>query len=48
MEVTNEVAAQIEKNRREQWRGDAYEKYHTTSLESITESGHEFEDVCKR
>ncbi len=44
-DVTDEVAEQLKENRREQWRGDAYEEYHTTSLDAITDSGHEFEDV---
>lgn len=44
VETTDDIAKQIEECRREQWRNDAYEGYYTTSLEAITESGHEFED----
>lgn len=30
--------------KREAWRNDSYEEYHTTSLDAIQESGHEFAD----
>ncbi len=44
VEVSDEVAAEYHKSRQEQWRGDAYEHYYTTSLDRITETGHEFAD----
>lgn len=31
--------------KREAWRNDSYEEYHTTSLDAIQESGHEFADA---
>lgn len=44
VEVSDEVATEYHKSRQEQWRGDAYEHYHTILLDRITEMGHEFAD----
>lgn len=44
VEVTDEVAKQYRESLQEEWRGDAYEGYYSTSLESITEAGHDFAD----
>ncbi len=44
VEVTDEVAKQYRESLQEEWRGDAYESYYSTSLESITEAGHDFAD----
>ncbi len=44
IEVTDEVAKQYRESLREEWRGDAYEKYYTKSLDEIIESGRDFED----
>ena len=43
-EVSDEIAAEYQKCRQEEWRSDAYEHYYTQSLEQISESGHEFGD----
>lgn len=44
VEVTDEVAKQYREILREEWRSNAYEDYYSTSLESITEAGHDFAD----
>lgn len=44
VEVTDEVAAAYRESRREEWRGNARERYHTVSLDAATDAGHEFED----
>ena len=44
VEVTDEVAAAYRESRREEWRGNASERYHTISLDAATDAGHEFED----
>lgn len=44
VEVTDEVAKKYRENLREEWRGDAYEKYYSKSLDGIIEAGHDFED----
>lgn len=44
VEVTDKVAKQYRESLQEEWRGDAYEGYYSTSLESITEAGHDFAD----
>lgn len=44
VEVSDEVAKQYRESLQEEWRGDAYEGYYSTSLESITEAGHDFAD----
>lgn len=44
VEVTDEVAKQYRESLQEEWRGDAYGGYYSTSLESITEAGHDFAD----
>lgn len=44
VEVTDEVAAAYRESRREEWRGNARERYHTISLDAATDAGHEFED----
>ena len=44
VEVTDEVAQAYRESLREEWRGDAKERYHTISLDVVTGSGHEFAD----
>ena len=44
VEVSEEIAKQYRESLREEWRGDAYEKYYSKSLEGIIESGRDFED----
>lgn len=44
VEVTDEVAAAYHESRRKEWRGNAKERYHTVSLDAVTDAGHEFED----
>ena len=44
VEVTDEVAVAYRESRREEWRGNARERYHTISLDAATDAGHEFED----
>ena len=44
VEVSAEIAKQYRDSLREEWRSDAYESYYSTSLESITEAGHDFAD----
>jgi DNA-directed RNA polymerase specialized sigma24 family protein len=44
IEVSDEIAKQYRDSLREEWRGDAYEGYYSTSLEGITEAGHDFAD----
>lgn len=45
VEVTDEVAAAYRESRREEWRGNARERYHTISLDAATDAGHEFADA---
>ena len=47
VEVSNEVAKNYREILQEEWRGNAYESYYTTSLERITERGHDFEDKSR-
>ena len=44
LEVSAEIAKQYRESLQEEWRSDAYESYYSTSLESITEAGHDFAD----
>lgn len=44
VEVSAEIAKQYRESLQEEWRSDAYESYYSTSLESITEAGHDFAD----
>ena len=44
VEVTDEVARAYHESRRKEWRGNAKERYHTVSLDAVTDAGHEFED----
>lgn len=44
VEVSEEIAKQYRESLREEWRGDAYEKYYSKSLEGIIEAGRDFED----
>ena len=44
VEVTDEVAENFRALQQEEWKTDAYEKYHTRSLEWLTEKGREFAD----
>lgn len=44
VEVSDEIAKQYRDSLREEWRGDAYEKYYTKSLDGIIEAGRDFED----
>ena len=44
VEVTDEVAAAYHESRRKEWRGNAKERYHTVSLDVVTDAGHEFAD----
>ncbi len=44
IEVSDEVAKQYRESLQEEWRGDAYESYYSTSLDSITKAGHDFVD----
>ncbi len=44
VEVTDEVAQAYHESRRKEWRGNAKERYHTVSLDAVTDAGHEFED----
>lgn len=41
IEVTDEVAAAYRESLREEWLGDAKEKYHTLSLDKFAEEGYE-------
>lgn len=41
IEVTDEIAAAYRESLREEWRGDAKEKYHTLSLDKFAEDGYE-------
>ena len=45
VEVTDEVAAAYRESRREEWRGNARERYYTLSLDAATDAGHEFADA---
>lgn len=44
VEVTDEVAQAYHESRRKEWRGNAKERYHTVSLDAVTDAGHEFAD----
>lgn len=44
IEVSDEIAKQYRESLREEWRGNANEKYYTKSLDSIIEAGHDFAD----
>ena len=44
VEVSDKVAETYMEVKREAWLNDSYEEYHTTSLDAIQESGHEFAD----
>lgn len=44
VEVSDEVATAYRECRREEWRNDAYEQYHSKSLDEIIKAGHDFED----
>lgn len=44
VEVTDEVAKTYREELRKEWRSDAYEGYHSTSLDEITDAGHDFAD----
>ena len=44
VEVTDEVAQAYRESLREEWRGDAKERYHTISLGAVAEAGYEFAD----
>ncbi len=44
VEVSSEIAKQYRESLQEEWCSDAYERYHSISLESITEAGHDFAD----
>lgn len=47
VEVSNEIAKNYREILQEEWRGNAYESYYTTSLERITVRGHDFEDKSR-
>ena len=44
VEVADDVAAAYRESLREEWRGDAKERYHTISLGAVAEAGYEFAD----
>ena len=44
VEVADDVAAAYRESLREEWRGDAKERYHTISLGAVADAGHEFAD----
>ena len=44
VEATDEVAQAYRESLREEWRGDAKERYHTISLGAVADAGHEFAD----
>lgn len=44
VEVSDDVAAEYRRCLREEWRGNANEKYHTKSLEVIIKAGSDFRD----
>ena len=44
VEVADEVAQAYRESLREEWRGDAKERYHTISLGTVAEAGYEFAD----
>ena len=44
VEVSDEVARQYRESLKEEWRGDAYEKYYTKSMDDIIKAGRDFED----
>jgi RNA polymerase sigma factor (sigma-70 family) len=44
VEVSDEIANAYRKILHYEWRRDAYEEYHTKSLEKIIEKGHDFPD----
>ncbi|MBD5086468.1 MAG: sigma-70 family RNA polymerase sigma factor [Clostridiales bacterium] len=44
VEVSEEIAMQYRDSLQEEWRSNAYESYYTTSLDKITDAGHDFVD----
>ncbi len=44
VEVADDVAQAYRESLREEWRGDAKERYHTISLSAVADAGHEFAD----
>ena len=44
VEVADDVAAAYRESLREEWRGDAKERYHTISLGAVADAGHELAD----
>ena len=44
VEVADDLAAAYRESLREEWRGDAKERYHTISLGAVADAGHEFAD----
>ena len=44
VEVADDVAQAYRESLREEWRGDAKERYHTISLGAVADAGHEFAD----
>lgn len=44
VEVSDEIAKNYRESLQEEWRGDSYASYYTTSLDSIIDAGHDFED----
>ena len=44
VEVADDLAAAYRESLREEWRGDAKERYHTISLGAVAEAGYEFAD----
>lgn len=44
IEISEEIEKQYRESLREEWRGDAYEKYYTKSMDGIIEAGRDFED----
>lgn len=42
VEVSDKFAKKYKASLREEWRQDAYERYHAVSLDKILDSGHEF------
>ena len=44
VEVSDEVERQYRESLKEEWRGDAYEKYYTKSMDDIIKAGRDFED----
>ena len=44
VEVSDEIAKNYRESLQEEWRGDSYASYYTTSLDSIVDAGHDFAD----